>query len=229
MKLTGEYRIAADREAVWTAINDPAVLQQCIPGCEEIVKIDPTHWTAKVTTKVGPIKARFSGNIRLEDLNEPASCRIVGEGTGGAAGFAKGGALVTLTEDGADTVLRYEADVQIGGKLAQIGSRLIDSFAGKFADQFFASFAAIVSGADRGQAAPAPVAGAAVSERTPAGAVAATVAPPETIAPVAPALERAHLPAAPAREGGRFDSQSFTIVVLAALLVFMTIMYALKG
>ena len=226
MKLTGEYRIAAKREAVWIAINDPAILQRCIPGCEEIVKIDPTHWTAKVTTKVGPIKARFSGNIRLEDLNEPASCRIIGEGTGGAAGFAKGGAFVTLAEDGAATVLRYEADVQIGGKLAQIGSRLIDSFAGKFADQFFASFAAIVSGADRGPAEAAPVAGGAASDRMPAAAAAAA---PQAVAPVAPALERPYLPAQPAAAGGRFDSQSFTIVVLAALLVFMTIMYALKG
>ncbi|WP_017667603.1 carbon monoxide dehydrogenase subunit G [Sandarakinorhabdus sp. AAP62] len=221
MKMTGEYRIAAPRNRVWDAINDPEILQHCIPGCEAITRNTPTNWTARVTAKVGPVKARFQGNIRLEDLDPPSSCRIVGEGSGGAAGFARGEATVQLDADGTDaTVLRYTAQAQVGGKLAQIGSRLIDSFAQRYADDFFAQLAAILGG-----------------ERD--LAVAAAVQP-EAPAPSAPhvpadaepgaAVTRDDRPDAsfPASAAKRFDSQSFTIVVLSLLLVFMTVMYALK-
>ena len=154
MDMTGEVRIAAPREAVWRALNDPEILRQSIPGCEEIEKLSDTEMTAKVTAKVGPVKARFGGKVTLSDLDPPNGYKISGEGPGGAAGFAKGGAVVRLTPDeGAGTVLHYEVNAAVGGKLAQIGSRLIDGTARKMADDFFASFAALVTAS---QAPPAP-------------------------------------------------------------------------
>jgi carbon monoxide dehydrogenase subunit G len=145
MEMTGEYRIPAPREEVWRALNDPDVLKECIPGCEELEKVSDTEFTAKVKMKVGPVSAKFSGAVTLEDLNPPQSYSIVGEGKGGAAGFAKGGAKVMLDEDGDGTVLRYEADAKVGGKLAQIGSRLIAGTAKKLADKFFSAFAETVA------------------------------------------------------------------------------------
>lgn len=144
MDMTGEYRIPASREAVWQALNDPDVLKQCIPGCEEIDKKSDTEFSAKVTAKVGPVKAKFAGNVTLSDLDPPNGYTISGQGTGGAAGFAKGGAKVDLAEDGGETVLSYTVNATVGGKLAQIGSRLIDSTAKKMASQFFAKFAEVV-------------------------------------------------------------------------------------
>lgn len=218
MKMTGEYRIAAPRSRVWDAINDPEILQHCIPGCEAITRNTATDWTASVTAKVGPVKARFQGNIRLEDLDPPSSCRIVGEGSGGAAGFARGEATVQLDADGADaTVLRYSAQAQVGGKLAQIGSRLIDSFAQRYADDFFAQLAAILGG-DRVLAVAA-----AEQPLAPAPSARADVAPRAAVT-----VQDRSDPVVPAPAAKRFDSQSFTIVVLALLLVFMTIMYAMK-
>ena len=126
MQMTGEYRIVASREAVWAALNDPAVLRRCIPGCEELEKTSDTGFTAKVKAKVGPVSARFSGAVTLSELNPPESYRISGEGKGGAAGFAKGGATVTLSEDDKETLLRYDVDAQVGGKLAQVGARLVE-------------------------------------------------------------------------------------------------------
>jgi carbon monoxide dehydrogenase subunit G len=146
MDMTGEYRIPASRETVWKALNDPDVLKECIPGCEEIEKKSDTEFAAKVTTKVGPVKAKFGGNVQLSDLDPPNGYTISGEGTGGAAGFAKGGAKVNLAEDSGDTVLTYTVHATVGGKLAQIGSRLIDSTAKKLAGQFFANFAEAVGG-----------------------------------------------------------------------------------
>ncbi len=139
MHLTGEQRIAAPRETVWAALNDAEVLQACIPGCEEIEKVSDTEMNAKVKAKVGPVAAKFQGSVTLSDLNPPESYRISGEGKGGAAGFAKGGATVNLAEDGDGTLLTYEVDAQVGGKLAQIGSRLIDGTAKKLAGDFFAN------------------------------------------------------------------------------------------
>jgi carbon monoxide dehydrogenase subunit G len=144
MDMTGEYRIPASREAVWQALNDPDVLKQCIPGCEEIDKKSDTEFSAKVTAKVGPVKAKFAGDVTLSDLDPPNGYTISGQGTGGAAGFAKGGAKVDLAEDGGETVLSYTVNATVGGKLAQIGSRLIDSTAKKMASQFFAKFAEVV-------------------------------------------------------------------------------------
>jgi carbon monoxide dehydrogenase subunit G len=167
MDLSGEYRIPADRETVWRALNDPEVLKQCIPGCEELEKVSDTEFTAKVTSKVGPVRAKFSGKVTLSELDPPKSYKISGEGQGGAAGFARGGATVSLEQDGDATVLRYNADAQVGGKLAQIGSRLIAGTARKLADEFFTSFAETV----------APGAAVAAEEAAPAATPAPAAAP----------------------------------------------------
>lgn len=140
MKLKGEYAIPAPRQAVWDALNTPAVLQASIPGCESLETTAENEFTAQVTAKVGPVKAKFKGKITLSDLVPPESYLITGEGQGGAAGFAKGGAAVRLTQDGENTILTYEVEATVGGKLAQIGQRLIDSAAKKMADDFFKSF-----------------------------------------------------------------------------------------
>jgi carbon monoxide dehydrogenase subunit G len=160
MDLTGEYRIPAPREAVWRALNDPDVLRQCIPGCESIERLSDTEMAARVTARVGPVKATFNGKVTLSDLDPPNGYRISGEGQGGVAGFAKGGADVRLQPDdsGAGTVLTYAATASVGGKLAQIGSRLIEGTSKQMADQFFGKFADVVGAAAApAEAAPAPV------------------------------------------------------------------------
>lgn len=140
MDIEGEYRIAAPRETVWNALNDEEVLKICIPGCQEIDRTSDTTLTAKVVQKIGPVKAKFDGAIELTDIMPPHSYTIQGEGQGGVAGFAKGSAQVSLEEDGTDTILRYTAHAQVGGKLARLGSRLIDATAKKVAGQFFDNF-----------------------------------------------------------------------------------------
>ncbi|WP_271895406.1 CoxG family protein [Candidatus Phyllobacterium onerii] len=146
MDLTGEERIAASRDTVWKALNDPEILKACIPGCESLEKISDTELEATVGVKMGPVKARFSGRVELTNLNPPSSYTISGEGKGGVAGFAKGGADVTLTDEGAETVLAYVVNADVGGKIAQLGSRLIASTSKKLATQFFENFNAAVSG-----------------------------------------------------------------------------------
>jgi len=148
MEMSGSDRIAAPKEAVWAALNDPAVLQQCIPGCQKLEKVSDNEMTATVTLKVGPVKASFSGKVTLSDIDAPNSYRITGEGTGGVAGFAKGGANVRLEQDADGTMLHYDVDAQIGGKIAQLGSRLIDSTAKKLAGEFFTKFGSVVAGQD---------------------------------------------------------------------------------
>lgn len=145
MEMQGERRIPAPRQAVWERLNDPETLKQCIPGCQEIEKTSDTEFTAKVRAKVGPVSANFTGKVTLSDLNPPQGYTISGEGQGGVAGFAKGSAKVALGEEGSDTVLRYGVQAQVGGKLAQIGSRLIDATARKMADDFFGKFVALMS------------------------------------------------------------------------------------
>ena len=171
MDLTGDYRIPAPREAVWAALNDPEVLKGCIPGCEELDKTSDTEFVARVVAKIGPVKAGFKGKVTLSDLDPPSGYTITGEGQGGAAGFAKGGAKVRLepVDGGTATVLHYAADAQIGGKLAQIGSRLVEGTARKLADDFFACFAAKA---------------AAIAPAAPAGAPAATAEPAPAPVPV---------------------------------------------
>jgi|EP01133_Synstelium_polycarpum_P026274 carbon monoxide dehydrogenase subunit G len=137
MDMTGEERIAAPREAVWKALNDTEVLKACIPGCESLERISDTELEATVGVKLGPVKARFNGKVELSNLNPPLSYTITGEGKGGIAGFARGGADVTLIEEGGETVLTYTVNADVGGKIAQLGSRLISSSAKKLATQFF--------------------------------------------------------------------------------------------
>ncbi|NKB21082.1 MAG: carbon monoxide dehydrogenase [Alphaproteobacteria bacterium] len=171
MDMTGEYRIPAPREKVWEALNDPEVLKTCIPGCEELNKDSDTELSAKVSTKVGPVSAKFTGKVTLSDINPPEGYKITGEGQGGVAGFAKGGAEVKLEADGNETILTYTATAQVGGKLAQIGSRLIDSTAKKMAGQFFGKFAEEVGEApDETAATPAEDAAAPEAATAPAEA-----------------------------------------------------------
>ncbi len=148
MDMTGEYRISAPKERVWAALNDAEVLKASIPGAQTVEKISETEFTATVVAKVGPVKTKFKGKVTLSDLDPPNGYTISGEGQGGPAGFAKGGASVRLRDHGDGTLLTYEAKANVGGKLAQIGSRLIDSTARKMADDFFSAFAAEVGGAE---------------------------------------------------------------------------------
>lgn len=138
MKLTGENTIQASREKVWEALNSPEVLKVTIPGAQEVEKSNEDEFKAVVEVKIGPVKAKFTGKINLTDLDPPKGYKLIGQGQGGAAGFAKGSASVNLTEDGANiTKLKYEVDAQVGGKLAQVGQRLIQSASKTLADQFF--------------------------------------------------------------------------------------------
>jgi uncharacterized protein len=145
MDMTGTQHIEAPRDVVWAALNDVEVLKQSIPGCESIEKISDTEMNAKVTLKVGPVKATFMGKVTLSDLNPPNGYTISGEGSGGAAGFARGSAVVRLVEDAGATNLNYEVKAQIGGKLAQLGSRLIDATSKKLAAEFFEKFGEAVA------------------------------------------------------------------------------------
>jgi hypothetical protein len=145
MEIKGSYKIAAPRERVWSALNDPAVLKKCLPGCEKLEKESDTAFSATIKAKIGPVSAKFAGAVTLEDLDPPNGYRIVGEGKGGVAGFAKGGAKVMLAADGDATVLTYDAEARVGGKIAQIGSRLVAGAARKIADDFFRKFAEAVA------------------------------------------------------------------------------------
>ena len=160
MDMTGTQHIEAPRDVVWTALNDVEVLRQSIPGCESVEKISDTEMNAKVVLKVGPVKATFTGKVKLSDLDPPNGYTITGEGSGGAAGFAKGSATVRLVENSGTTDLNYEVKAQIGGKLAQLGSRLIDSTAKKLAGEFFVKFGEAV-------APPAPAETAVAEAATP--------------------------------------------------------------
>ena len=210
MDMTGEHRIPASREAVWRALNDTEILKQSIPGCEEVVKLSDTEFTAKVTSKIGPVSAKFSGKVTLSDLDPPNGYKISGEGQGGAAGFAKGGADVRLEPGTTDqeTVLRYSVHAAVGGKIAQLGSRLIDGAARKTAEQFFGKFAEIVG------------AGAAPVTPAPAAAPAAEKAPPEVPIPVvAPAEER---------PGGGLSPKVWIIALIVVVAVLLAV-FGLRG
>ena len=189
MEFTGEYPIPAPRALVWRELNDPSVLQSCIPGCEGLDLVGDNRFEARLFAKVGPVQAKFKGTVSLQNLAPPASYDIDFEGSGGVAGFARGKATVTLAEDGAGTVLSYVAQATIGGKLAQIGQRLVDSSARKMADDFFGEFSRHCSAAapqPAGEAAavpteaptvtPVPAAPAGISASTRIALIAAAVA-----------------------------------------------------
>jgi carbon monoxide dehydrogenase subunit G len=145
MIMTGEAVLPANRAKVWAALNDPAVLRACIPGCQELDMVTETEFQATVRAAVGPVKATFKGRVELLDLDPPNGYRISGEGQGGVAGFANGSATVRLEDAEAGTKLTYEVNAQIGGKLAQLGGRLVIGVAKKYADEFFATFAKVVA------------------------------------------------------------------------------------
>ncbi len=206
MDLTGEYVINAPRQTVWAALNDPEILKQAISGCEEIERQSDTQLRARVTAKVGPVKARFAGQVTLSNLNPPESYTISGEGQGGAAGFAKGGADVRLEEVAEGTRLTYDVHATVGGKLAQLGGRLVASTAKKQADDFFKRFGTLVG-------APAPETAA------PTEAAVPTEAP----APSDPAPAPVPEPAAPARDGVRPAIWIGALIVVAAVMIIAAI------
>ncbi len=145
MTMSGEIPLEANREVVWAKLNDPEVLKACIPGCEELNVIGENEFEAVAVNKIGPVKAKFKGKVQLTDIDAPNGYRISGQGDGGIAGFAKGGASVALSDkEGGGTILKYDVEAQIGGKLAQLGQRLINGAAKKMADDFFARFAEAV-------------------------------------------------------------------------------------
>ena len=146
MTMNGEVQLNASREAVWAKLNDAEVLKTCIPGCEQLDKLSDTEFQAIAVTKIGPVKAKWKGKVHLTDLDPPNGYKISGEGEGGIAGFAKGGAVVALAPKDGGTLLTYNVEAQIGGKLAQLGQRLVAGAAKKMADDFFKKFAAAVGG-----------------------------------------------------------------------------------
>lgn len=232
MQLSGEYRIAAPKARVWEALNDPDVLKASIPGTESLEKIDDTTFEGVVAAKVGPVRAKFSGTVTLSDMNPPDSYRISGEGKGGVAGFAKGSAQVNLEEDGPEaTKLAYEADAQVGGKLAQIGSRLIQGTAKKMANEFFTEFAAQVEKGHAGQnSAPEQSqqaeAGAPAAE--PSQASADRPAPADSPAGSATAAATSKAPSesvqAPEKgESGRIAPIYWVVAVLAILILLLLV------
>jgi carbon monoxide dehydrogenase subunit G len=178
MDMTGERRIAAPRQAVWNGLNDTEVLKASIPGCERLEKTGDNQMKAVAAVKLGPISARFNGAVTLSDIDAPNSYTIMGEGQGGVAGFAKGGAKVFLTdEDDGATMLKYAVHAQVGGKLAQLGARLIDATAKQMADQFFTKFSGEVEKPFAHEAVPEVVAAA----PPPAAAMPSQVAPPSAV------------------------------------------------
>lgn len=211
MDLTGEYRIPAPREDVWRALNDPNILKQCIPGCESVEKVSDTEFTAKVVLKIGPMSAKFSGKGILSNLDPPNGYTITGEGQGGVAGFGKGTADVKLESEGSATVMRYKAAAQVGGKMAQLGARLIDSTTKKLADEFFGKFAQVVSPAAASGAPPSSGGDSPSPEEVPEASPGAAVTPGK-----APTSMSAAAP-----ESGRIKPAVWIpvlVVVIAALL-----------
>jgi uncharacterized protein len=180
MDMTGERRIPAPRQVVWNALNDPDVLRVSIPGCESLEKQSDTAMKATAAVRIGPISARFTGNVQLSDMDPPNSYTISGEGQGGVAGFAKGGAKVNLADDVGATVLRYEVHAQVGGKLAQLGARLVDASAKQIADQFFDRFSARVSPPAAAAAEPPPLPAAAAHAPPPPSASTFPMVPQES-------------------------------------------------
>ena len=174
MELTGDILIGAPREKVWAGLNDPDILTRCIPGCEGMEATSPTERTARVTVKVGPVRARFVGHVRMEDIRPNEGCVLRFQGSGGAAGMAKGHSNVELTDEDGGTRLRYTAQAAIGGKLGQVGGRMIDAASKQMADQFFTAFNGQMVGVPVTGAEPAPA---------PETAPAATAAAPSTAVP----------------------------------------------
>jgi uncharacterized protein len=219
MELAQSRTIAAPPDAVWQALNDPVVLQQCIPGCESLERVSDHEWRARVALRIGPVQARFNGQVQLADLVPPTAYTLRFDGQGGAAGFASGEARVTLTPSGGATTLAYEARAKVGGKLAQLGSRLIDGVAAKLADDFFNRLAERLGPATSGAAAAGGPAGAGAEGNGPA-ATSGTIISAE-IATAAPALATSVAP-----PGGR---RAIRYLALAAIAVVLGLLYWYRG
>ena len=204
--MSGERVIPTSRQEVWEALNDPEMLKQCIPGCDEVNKTSDTSFEAKVTAKVGPVRAKFSGKVELSDIDPPNGYTISGEGSGGAAGFAKGAAKVALADDDDGTKLIYTVDATVGGKLAQIGSRLIDSTAKKMANDFFEKFAQLVG-----------------DDKT--AVMAAKIQPTEKGSGPSPAVESQTIPVQAKNQGGI----SPTIWVTGTIIILLAMVLAFGG
>lgn len=181
MELTGDILVTAPRDKVWAAINEPQVLARCIPGCESMEATSDTERTARVAVKIGPVRARFTGHIRMQDVRPGEGCTLQFEGSGGAAGMAKGQSTVSLADEGAGTRLRYTAQASVGGKLGQVGGRMIDAAAKQMADQFFV---ALQSELAPREAQPAADAAAAPGATAAPEAAATSVPAPASAAPV---------------------------------------------
>ncbi|MCF8708295.1 CoxG family protein [Rhizorhapis sp. SPR117] len=192
MQMTGEQRIDAPIEVVWRGLNDPEILKACIPGCQTLEVIGENRFRASATIKVGPISARFGGEVQLSELDPPRSYRITGEGSGGVAGAAKGGARVILVEAGSETILHYEVDAEVNGRLAQLGGKLIDATAKQLAGVFFARFSEKVADPAFGESARDAVA----EPKARVGAEPAGIGQVSGSAPLAPPPERAGAPSA---------------------------------
>jgi len=201
MQITGSFTVPAPRQRVWEGLNDPEVLRQCIPGCEELLRVSDNEFEGKVVAKVGPVKAGFAGRVTLSDLDPPNGYRISGEGTGGPAGFAKGGATVHLADEGTGTLLTYKVEANVGGKLAQIGSRLIDGTARKMAGDFFETFSQVVGGPAEPEAAASP-----------------EPAPPPVAAPATPQPQR-----------GRLSPVIWVVLLAAAVGVLLYVFAGMRG
>ena len=232
MKMNGEFRVPTDRETVWRALNDPEVLKECLPGCQEIEKTSDTEMSATLAIKVGPVKATFKGGVTFSDIDPPNGYTLSGQGQGGTAGFASGEAKVRLVEENGATVLQYECDAKVGGKLAQIGSRLIDSTAKKLAKQFFDSLAEKLGGGEEAEAAAEPAqatAAAAPAEPAPSPEPAPASSEPEPSAPPADAPAEGAtapdagpaLPPATHRKGLPTAAWAAAVVVVAVVLILV--------
>ena len=227
MKMNGEFRVPTDRETVWRALNDPEVLKECLPGCQEIEKTSETEMSATLVIKVGPVKATFKGGVTLSDIDPPNGYTLSGQGQGGTAGFASGEAKVRLVEEDGATVLQYECDAKVGGKLAQIGSRLIDSTAKKLAKQFFDSLAEKLGGGEDPEAAAAEpaqeTAAAAPAEPASASPEPGPAAPPaDAPAESAPAADAGPaLPPAAQRKGLPTAAWAAAVMVAAVVLILV--------
>lgn len=222
MDMSGKKLIPEDRETVWKALNDPEILRACIPGCQSLEKTSETEMTATATIKVGPVTAKFGGKVQLSELNAPISYRITGEGQGGVAGFAKGGAFITLDEVEGGTMLTYEVEADVGGKLAQLGGRLIDATARKLSEAFFEKFAIEIQRQYHGKDAKADT--ESLSAAAPAAAM---TAPAGQMPPGYPAMPwpapygLPWPPAAPPEPGGGSRMPFFAALAMAAVFAFL--------
>jgi carbon monoxide dehydrogenase subunit G len=229
MDMTGEYRIKLPQALVWRALNDPEILKASVPGCEELIRTSETGFKGRIAAAVGPVRAKFAGEATLSDIDPPNGYTLTGGGSGGAAGMAKGSAAVRLATDAGETVLTYEVRAQVAGKLAQIGSRLIDMAAKKMADDFFANFVRQIEPAALAEAPAAAISAAAPPpEPEPTQPEAAQTEPAQTEPAGAPKPD----PVAPASAPAETSSRSrvrWLIWAAAAIIALAVIVAIWKG